>query len=196
MWTFHNQWQRCAGEEREKVFDTLMKMRKRRNMKIICLPQRSATCRTEGITVIIKIEKEGKRKANEIAFLTHLSAGSTNAEKEMEIEAKTEGKKTDRMTIIMRETSMTNEEIEKEKRNVRTESGTVIREEIKAETDRREEARKETIIAIGIGIVIMRESDPRKMKTDTGINRISIRENGEKRRILRKSIRSILIKEY
>lgn len=182
--------QRCVGEARERVFDTLMKMRK--NTKRVCLLQRNATYHVEKIMVIVKVEKkEEKRRATEIA-----NTESMNAEKMMEIEAKIERRKTDRMTTITRETSMMNEERKEEKRSDGTGPGTVIREEIKAKTGRKEEA-KGTIITIGIDIAITRRKGLRKMKTGIGINHTSIRGNGEEKENIR-YIRKInlLIKKY
>jgi len=149
----------------------------------------------------IKIErKEEKRRAIKIVVP---NTENMNAEEKTEI-LETEERKTDRMMIITRETSMTaNEKIEEEEKNDGIRIGTVIRgTSMTAKTDRKGEVRgtktasgeeitardrKEevegTSTAIGsIGIVIVRGKGPRRRKTirDIGTGRTSVKENGER----------------
>lgn len=156
----------------------------------------------------IKIErKEEKRRAIKIA---HPNTEDTSAEEKTEI-LETEERKTDCMMIIMRGISTTasvkiEEEERKEERNDGI--GTMIRGGATAKTDRKEEARemktatgeeirakrdqkkevKGTSIAIGsVGIVITGGKGPRRMRMirDTGTDRTSIKENGERKKEMR-----------
>lgn len=152
----------------------------------------------------IKIErKEEKRRAIKIA---HPNTENTSAEEKTEI-LETEERKTDCMMIIMRGISTTaSVKIEEEERIDGI--GTMIRGGATAKTDRKEEARemrtatgeeirakrdqkKEvegTSIAIGsVGIVITRGKGPwrRRMIRDTGTDRTSIKENGERKKEMR-----------
>lgn len=149
---------------------------------------------------MVKIER--KEEEGRVIKIAPLNTESMSAEEKTE----TEERKTDRTMIIMRGISMTaSEKIEGEERNDEIGTGMVIREEVTAKIDRKEEA-GETITATGeeikakrdrrgevegtntairnVGIVITKEKGPRRtrMIRDTGTGRISIKENGERKR--------------